>query len=545
MKQTVTLKRLSSILLTFLMVFTLIPPMTAKAEGTTEIAINETNFPDPIFREYVTAYDSNADNILSDFERQTVTEIQMQNIKISSLKGIEHFNALRYLHCSNSNLTSLDISRNTDLKTLVIEACSLTSLDVSNNIALERLYCSWNKLTSLDVRNNINLERLYCKNNRLTTLDVRNNTRLENLMFDGNNIVSIDLSKNTLLSPIGDYDTSCDIDLAADNTFDFNNLPEFDITKASGWNVFNAPNSIKLSGKTLHVAEGVTKIRCYYDNGNPNLETQVTFYVDHTHSPRLIKAQEASCNERGRKEHYQCSICNKYFKDKECKSRITENIEEWESTPKKKHSYDEKTVYKATPAQNGVIIKKCTKCGHETSEQINCPEIITLQTETYTYNGKIKKPTVSVIDCNGNPINAANFDIIYEKGCKNVGTYDVTINFKGEHYAGRVIKTFTINPKNTSLKKLSSGRKSITVKWKKLSTKMKKSRITGYQIQYSASSKFNNAKMKKVKGYKVTSKKLTRLKAKKKYYVRIRTYMTIDKKTYYSTWSKTKTVKTK
>ena len=86
----------------------------------------------------------------------------------------------------------------------------------------------------------------------------------------------------------------------------------------------------------------------------------------------------------------------------------------------------------------------------------------------------------------------------------------------------------------TTITSVKSQSKAFTVKWKK------KSSITGYQIQYSTNSKFkkNNKKIK-IKNAKTVSKKITKLKASKKYYVRIRTYQ--GKK--YSKWSKVKSIK--
>lgn len=88
----------------------------------------------------------------------------------------------------------------------------------------------------------------------------------------------------------------------------------------------------------------------------------------------------------------------------------------------------------------------------------------------------------------------------------------------------------------TSITSLSAKDNGFTVKWKK------KTKITGYQIQYSTSSKFSmkNTKTVKIKKAKTVSKKITKLKAAKKYYVRIRTYK--GKK--YSKWSKVKSIKT-
>ena len=86
----------------------------------------------------------------------------------------------------------------------------------------------------------------------------------------------------------------------------------------------------------------------------------------------------------------------------------------------------------------------------------------------------------------------------------------------------------------------------ITVKWKRQSGKMSKSRITGYQVKYATNSTFTkNKKTVTVKGYKKTSKTIKKLKANKKYYVRVRTYKKEHSNTYYSGWSKKKPVKTR
>ena len=87
----------------------------------------------------------------------------------------------------------------------------------------------------------------------------------------------------------------------------------------------------------------------------------------------------------------------------------------------------------------------------------------------------------------------------------------------------------------TSITSLSAKDNGFKIKWKK------KSSITGYQIQYSTNSKFKKGnKSIKIKNAKTISKKITKLKAAKKYYVRIRTYK--GKK--YSKWSKVKSIKT-
>ena len=100
--------------------------------------------------------------------------------------------------------------------------------------------------------------------------------------------------------------------------------------------------------------------------------------------------------------------------------------------------------------------------------------------------------------------------------------------------------TETVKPKKTSIKKLSKGKKKFTVNWAKVSG------VKGYQIQYSSDKKFKkNNKSVTVAKQKTTKATVKKLKSKKKYYVRVRTYKTVNGKKIYSSWSKVKSVKTK
>ena len=217
----------------------------------------------------------------------------------------------------------------------------------------------------------------------------------------------------------------------------------------------------------------------------------------------------------------------------------------WEKTdPCANGHKTQKTVAKATVSSDGKIVTKCSVCNEILSTEI-IPRAsnISLSATSYTYDGKVKKPSVTVKDDKGEKVSSENYTVSYAKGCKNVGTYAATVKFKG-NYSGTVRKTFTIKPKSTSISKLTAGRKKFTVKWKKQAAQ-----TTGYQIQYSTSSKFKNAKTVTVSKNKTTGKTVSKLKAKKKYYVRVRTYKTVKtggKSTkIYSSWSKAKTVKVK
>ena len=168
-----------------------------------------------------------------------------------------------------------------------------------------------------------------------------------------------------------------------------------------------------------------------------------------------------------------------------------------------------------------------------------------LSATNYTYSGGMRTPSISVINADGNIVSSSNYTVSYSSGRKSVGTYKVTVKFKGDLYSGSGAAYFNINPKGTSIYRVSKARKAFTVKWKRQSSKMATSRITGYQVRYSTSSKMTGAKYKTVKGYKYTSKKITKLKAKTKYYVQVRTYKTVSGKNYYSSWSRVKSVRTR
>lgn len=177
--------------------------------------------------------------------------------------------------------------------------------------------------------------------------------------------------------------------------------------------------------------------------------------------------------------------------------------------------------------------------------EISAPKTMTLSASSYIYNGKVRKPSVTIKDTNGKAVSASNFTVSYSKGCKNVGRYTVKVTFKGDYskYKG-MSKTFDIKPKTTSISKLKASKKAFTVKWKKQAKQ-----TTGYHIQYSRDKKFKSGVKAAKVGVSKTEKKISKLKSKKTYYVRIRTYKTVKVNgksvKMYSKWSNVKKVKTK
>jgi GH25 family lysozyme M1 (1,4-beta-N-acetylmuramidase) len=123
---------------------------------------------------------------------------------------------------------------------------------------------------------------------------------------------------------------------------------------------------------------------------------------------------------------------------------------------------------------------------------------------------------------------------------KGLGGVDITITAAQNDRYKKTSVTVRVRviPKKTTLSSVSAGSKKLTVKWKTTSG-------SGYQIQYSTSSSFKNAKTKKVSGKSKTSATLTGLTAKKKYYVRVRAYYSTKSGTTYGAWSSVKSATTK
>lgn len=200
-----------------------------------------------------------------------------------------------------------------------------------------------------------------------------------------------------------------------------------------------------------------------------------------------------------------------------------------------------KVLKSATTSRTGERQFFCDVCNTTYTETI--PKLKAAPKLTYTslaYNGSNRKPGLQkVYDANGDVIPADFYTVTYPSKCKEVGTYKATVKFKGD-YSGKYSLTYKVIPKAVTFSKLAKGDNSFKASWKN-----NKYQTTGYQIKYSTSKSFKNAKYKKVKGFKKTSTTVSKLKNKKIYYVKVRAYKVVGKKTYYSAWSSYKSVKTK
>ncbi len=183
----------------------------------------------------------------------------------------------------------------------------------------------------------------------------------------------------------------------------------------------------------------------------------------------------------------------------------------------------------------------CRDCGETLSTGTKIAKIasVTLSKTSCVYSGERKKPGVTVRDSGGKKISSSFYTVKYSDN-KKVGKAKAAVTFSG-NYSGSVSKSFKILPKGTSIRSLKALSKGFLVKWK-----AQTAQVTGYQIQYAVNSKFTRGrKTITVKAKKTVQSSVTSVRAKKKYYVRVRTYKTVGDSRYYSSWSRAKSVTTK
>ena len=216
-----------------LLVLAVLLPMALLTRAS--VVLNATNFPDAVFRSYISELTGVSEGgTLTDAILSKVYRIDVIEKGIGSLKGIEYFTKLNFLRAPKNNLTEIDLSNNTLLKSLFLNGNSLSSIDVSKNTELEQLEvanyngvgnnkisrldlsnnpkikhlrCEYNKLSSLVVSNMPELTALYCDHNELAYLNVTNNEKLMALDCDHNQLTYLNLENNPKLIKKNEYGT--------------------------------------------------------------------------------------------------------------------------------------------------------------------------------------------------------------------------------------------------------------------------------------------------------------------------------------------------
>lgn len=245
------------------------------------------------------------------------------------------------------------------------------------------------------------------------------------------------------------------------------------------------------------------------------------------HSAVATPSVEATCTVNGSYGGSYCSECNTV-------------LEEATVVPATGHAKsDAPTVNPATVDNDGAYVYSCINC-NMTMDSVAIPKVdlVKLSTAKCTYNGKVRKPTVTAKDSAGKTlVENQDYTITYASGRKNPGKYIVTVTFIG-NYEGASELAFTILPKAVSdLKTTAQTSNSITLSWGKVTG------ATGYQVyKYNSSTK----KYEKIKSLTTNSYKATGLKDNATYKFKVRAYAkSTDGTTLYGEYSSVYSAKTK
>lgn len=245
-----------------------------------------------------------------------------------------------------------------------------------------------------------------------------------------------------------------------------------------------------------------------------------------------VPAKAATCTETGLTAGKQCETCKTWM-------TMQATVEKLAHTPA-----TSAVTKKATAKADGEITNYCA-CGAVAGTEPIAKAVVTFKNATYT-GKKVKAPTPIVKDANGKTIAKANYTVVAPKNAKNmkdIGRYAYTIKFKGDTYSGSTKVYFQIQPAKVKIKAPAAAKKAVTVKWTKAA---KKEKVTGYEVMYATNNKFTKGKKTvTVKGAAKVSKKVTKLKSKTKYFVKVRSYKTVKGVKIYSDWSAVKSIKAK
>ncbi len=177
-----------------------------------------------------------------------------------------------------------------------------------------------------------------------------------------------------------------------------------------------------------------------------------------------LPAAEATCTKSGLTKGSRCTICKK-------------DVVPQEVIPVLPHTFKDANTIPATPDADGKIEGFCTSCNEPTITVINQVTVFTLAKTEYDYNGKARKPVVTVKDSKDNVLVAdTDYTVEYAKGRKNPGAYDVKITLKG-NYEGTKTLSFQIIPaKAEALKAKATKKTEVKISWNEVAG------ATGYRI---------------------------------------------------------------
>lgn len=218
-----------------------------------DVIIDENNFPDSNFRDWLLSQSYGTDSIISGHEIAHVINIIAEGCGIEDLTGIEHFPELTRLMVGNfdetpedsrNRIKSLDLSSNPKMTFLSCNGNMLDTIDLSYTPTLTDLHLGGNYLTQIDLTKTPELQTLSCDNNLLTELDVTYAPKLYFLGCTGNQLTELNVSNNPLLTDLLCYDNRL-------TTIDLTNQTELRLLKCfnnqlTSLDVSSCPNLYQL-----------------------------------------------------------------------------------------------------------------------------------------------------------------------------------------------------------------------------------------------------------------------------------------------------------
>lgn len=207
------------------------------------ITSQNVNIPDPVFKNYllkIPGVNINGDGEIQLSEANNFSAgLDISNLSITDLTGLEAFINITSFNCFNVGLTALDVSSNLSLRTLYCNHNQLTSLNISNLSNLTILQCNHNQLNGLDLSNNSMLRELYCIDNEMSSLNVAMLSDIRVLYCAENNITSLNLPGGSSASHFNrlrcEHNNLTSLDLSTYTILDYldcsnNALTELDIS---------------------------------------------------------------------------------------------------------------------------------------------------------------------------------------------------------------------------------------------------------------------------------------------------------------------------
>lgn len=596
-----------------------------------DVKIDAQNFPDETFRNYVTQhFDSNKDDALSPEEIAAAKTVNLaDDNSVESVQGIELLPALTEINVSGTAISSIDVTKNPELKKLNASMCYifddnynmdylLTSIDVTQNPKLEYLDITYSKIDKLDVSRNPNLEELHAFVTNLSEVDVTKNPKLRRLDINTTDIRKIDVTQNPKLFALN-------VEYTKISSLDVTKNPELYEVYLTGdkdvkeLNTTKNPDltHLRVSGTGIHSLDMSKNhsLAAFYnykqEYENPvtgettTIEAAQIEKLDFSHTTHMfdiylggspIKSIDVS---NTKIKHLDISK-NKKLSTLDIANTDIDNMKNIDLTGyteiyavRAKNAGVESLKFDKAPSLHNIEldgnhVKELDLEGRSNPDTYNTLELGEQTPEIYVSSGKLASNTVSLKDLFSNPANVTvksgegyTYDadaqtITFKDENSRTFKYDYATKFESDggpqlsgtatvvpaakiasvkpakasytytgknKYEGTVSASYKIYPKSSAIKKLKKGKKKMTVSW----TKQSKYAVSGYQIKYSKSKKFSKRSTKTVtvKSYKTSSKTIKKLKARKKYYVRVRAYKTVKGSKYYSSWSKTKSVKVK